>query len=146
MAFSNAHNASPMGEMNTTPLIDVMLVLLVMLIFTIPVATHSLDFDLPQQTAKPVDQPIINPIKNKIVLTPKGAILWNGDALSETALAQTLQNSRIAYDREPELQFEPDAMASYNLSARVLKIIKGSGVTNFGFVGNERYRLFGTAG
>lgn len=145
MAFSNAHAAGPMGEMNTTPLIDVMLVLLIMLIFTIPVATHTVDFDLPQQAKPPVDQPIINPIKNKIVLTQTDQILWNGAAMSESTLAQALQSSRIAYDREPELQFEPEAMASYNLSARVLRLIKASGVTNFGFVGNERYRQFGIA-
>ncbi|RZA28296.1 MAG: biopolymer transporter ExbD [Proteobacteria bacterium] len=143
MAFATAH-AGPMGEMNTTPLIDVMLVLLVMVILTIPIANHSLDFDLPAPPVEGATPPPINPIKNKIVLTPDGAILWNGGAMSEGSLAQTLQASRTAYAREPELQFEPQAMASYDLSARVLKIIKASGVSNFGFVGNERYRQFGS--
>ncbi|KPL68979.1 biopolymer transporter ExbD [Erythrobacter sp. SG61-1L] len=141
MAFASPREAVlPLGEMNTTPLIDVMLVLLVMLIFTIPVATNSLDVDLPAPTDKPVTlQP--NPIKNKIALTPDGSILWNGTQTDRAGLRASLKAARELYP-EPELQYEPDAQASYDLAARVLSDIKASGATKFGFVGNDRYRSF----
>ena len=143
MAMSGGKDdGSPMMEMNTTPLIDVMLVLLIMFIITIPVATHSVDIDLPSPNPNdpPPDQ--IDPIKNKIVLTPTGQILWNGDEINDGELVRNLQET-LRYEVEPELQFEPEPMASYDLSAKVLNIIKASQVTKFGFVGNEKYRVFG---
>jgi biopolymer transport protein ExbD len=133
-------DGEPMLDMNMTPLIDVLLVLLIMFIITIPVATHSVDIDLPQPTDAP--PPLIDPIKNKLVLTPQDQILWNGTPISEGQLVATLQQT-TAMAVEPELQFEPEALASYSLSARVLQDIKLSGVTKFGFVGNDKYRAFG---
>jgi biopolymer transport protein ExbD len=133
-------DGEPMLDMNMTPLIDVLLVLLIMFIITIPVATHSVDIDLPQPTDAP--PPLIDPIKNKLVLTPQDQILWNGTPISEGQLVATLQQT-TAMAVEPELQFEPEALASYSLSARVLQDIKASGVTKFGFVGNDKYRTFG---
>jgi biopolymer transport protein ExbD len=143
MAMSGGtDDGEPMMEMNTTPLIDVMLVLLIMFIITIPVATHSVDIDLPQPSP-PTDAPI-DPIKNKVVLTPQNEILWNGNPISQGELVANLQETtQMAV--EPELQFEPEPNASYDLSAKVLNIIKATGVTKFGFVGNEKYRVFGTA-
>ena len=142
MAMSGGtDDGQPMMEMNTTPLIDVLLVLLIMFIITIPVATHSVDIDLPvpdpNNTPPPVD-----PIKNKLVLTPATEILWNGAPITPGGLTSNLQAS-LQMPVEPELQFEPEPEASYELSAQVLNIIKGSGVTKFGFVGNEKYRVFG---
>jgi len=137
-------DGSPMMEMNTTPLIDVMLVLLIMFIITIPVATHSVDIDLPAPTENP-NPPPVDPIKNKIVLTPAGEILWNGTPIDQGTLVANLQQS-LTFAVEPELQFEPEPMASYDLSAKVLNIIKASKVTKFGFVGNEKYRVFGKEG
>ncbi len=134
-------DGSPMMEMNTTPLIDVMLVLLIMLIFTIPVATHSVDIDLPSPTPPDTPPPPVDPIKNKIVLTPEGQILWNGDQINQAGLMANLQTS-LTFAVEPELQFEPEPQASYDLSAKVLNLIKNSKVTKFGFVGNEKYRVF----
>lgn len=146
MAMSGGKDdGSPMMEMNTTPLIDVMLVLLIMFIITIPVATHSVDIDLPQPSAEPPPLDQVDPIKNKIVLTQTDEILWNGTAINQNELVRNLQES-LAFEVEPELQFEPEPRASYDLSAKVLNIIKGSGVTKFGFVGNEKYREFGKAG
>jgi biopolymer transport protein ExbD len=136
-------DGSPMMEMNTTPLIDVMLVLLIMFIITIPVATHSVDIDLP--VPSPQDNPPpVDPIKNKIVLSPDNLILWNGTAINESELVANLNTSKT-FAVEPELQFEPDQQASYDLSIRVLNLIKASGVTKFGFVGNEKYREIGKA-
>lgn len=141
MAMSGGKDdGSPMMEMNMTPLIDVLLVLLIMFIITIPVATHSVDIDLPQPT--PVPENFVEPDKNKLVLTAADQILWNGNAIDEGQLVTLLQQSR-AMNPEPELQFEPEARASYEISARVLNVIKASGVTKFGFVGNEQYRNFG---
>ncbi|WP_199503849.1 ExbD/TolR family protein [Qipengyuania sp. YIM B01966] len=144
MAMSGGKDdGSPMMEMNTTPLIDVMLVLLIMFIITIPVATHAVNIDLPAPNNNP-DTPDVEPDKNKIVLTQADQILWNGTPISDGELVNNLNISKNMAV-EPELQFEPEAQASYDLSARVLNIIKGSGVTRFGFVGNEQYRTFGTA-
>ena len=143
MAMSGGKDdGSPMMEMNTTPLIDVMLVLLIMFIITIPVATHSVDIDLP--VPDPSNTDIVDTVKNKIVLTPNNEIIWNGEAITQNQLVANLQQT-LTFAVEPELQFEPEANASYDLSARVLSIIKGSGVTKFGFVGNEKYRVFGKA-
>ena len=144
MAMSGgSDDGSPMMEMNTTPLIDVMLVLLIMFIITIPVATHSVNIDLP--VPNPAQNITVEPVKNKLVITQTNDILWNGNTIDQGQLVTLLQESR-AMNPEPELQFQPEALASYDLSAKVLNIIKESGVTKFGFVGNEQYRTFGKAG
>ena len=141
MAMSGGNDdGEPMMEMNTTPLIDVMLVLLIMFIITIPVATHAVNIDLPAPVDNPTNPPV-DPVKNKVVLTTDNQILWNGNPISNGQLVSLLQEG-LKMPVEPELQFEPDANASYDLSSRVLNIIKGSGITKFGFVGNERYASF----
>lgn len=143
MAMSGGKDdGSPMMEMNTTPLIDVMLVLLIMFIITIPVANHAVNIDLPAPNPNPPPPDQIDPIKNKIVLTPQGEILWNGTPIDQGELVRNLEATK-GIDPAPELQYEPDAQAGYDLSAKVLNIIKASGVTKFGFVGNEKYRAFG---
>lgn len=134
-------DGEPMMDMNMTPLIDVLLVLLIMFIITIPVATHSVDIDLPQPQPNDTPPPI-DPVKNKLVLTAQEQILWNGTAISEGQLTATLADT-TKMTPEPELQFEPEPLASYDLSAKVLQNIKTSGVTKFGFVGNDKYRQFG---
>ena len=133
-------DGEPLMDMNMTPLIDVLLVLLIMFIITIPVATHSVDIDLPQPNNNP--PPLVEPTKNKLVLTPDDQILWNGAPIDQGQLIAALQQS-TQMNPEPELQFEPESQASYDLSAKVLQTIKSSGVTKFGFVGNDKYRDFG---
>ena len=144
MAMSGGKDdGEPMGEMNTTPLIDVMLVLLIMFIITIPVATHAVNIDLPAPNPNAV-KPLVDPIKNKVTLTQDNKILWNGTEIDQGVLAANLKTSR-QYAVEPELQFEPEAQAGYDLTAKVLNVIKSSEVTKFGFVGNERYGSFSKA-
>ena len=137
-------DGQPMMEMNTTPLIDVMLVLLIMFIITIPVATHAVPIDLPQATP-PTDEQVIDPVKNKLVLTQANEILWNGAPTTPGQLVSLLAQTKTLAT-EPELQFQPEEYASYQLANQVLKVIKVSGVTKFGFVGNEMYASFGKAG
>ncbi|HEY7808230.1 MAG TPA: biopolymer transporter ExbD [Croceibacterium sp.] len=145
MAMSGgSDDGSPMIEMNVTPLIDVMLVLLIMLIMTLPPVTNSVNIDLPTPSTTPTID--IKTDKNKIVLTAAdNQILWNGTPITTNQLVANLQ-ATLRLPVEPELQFEPEAAASYDLAAQVLNIIKGSGVTKFGFVGNEQYGVFGTGG
>jgi len=142
MAMSGGKDdGSPMMEMNTTPLIDVMLVLLIMFIITIPVATHSIDIDLPVASPPTDTPPPVDPIKNKVVLTQNDEIAWNGQIVDGPMLMNLLKQS-LSYPVEPELQFQPEPNASYELSAAVLQIIKASQVTKFGFVGNEQFAEF----
>ena len=143
MAMSGGRDdGSPMMEMNTTPLIDVMLVLLIMMILSIPPATHAVNIDLPVPSPTPPTD--IDPIKNKIVISANNEILWNGTVISDGQLVTNLEATK-ALAVEPELQYQPDAQASYDISVKVLNIIKQSGVTKFGFVGNEQYRAFDKA-
>lgn len=131
---------APLGEMNTTPLIDVLLVLLVMLILSIPVATHSVDIDLPADC--PIcPKPEVDAVKNTLSLDARDRMFWNGERLSQAQLPELLARS-LQRPVEPELRFQPDARAGYDGTARALAAIKASGVSNFGFVGNERFRQF----
>ena len=144
MAMSGGRDdGAPMMEMNMTPLIDVLLVLLIVFIMSIPIATNAVAIDLPTPNPNPPPD-MVDPVKNKIVLTPANEILWNGTPITPNTLVANLQTS-LTYAVEPELQFEPEQNAAYDLAAKVLNIIKQSGVTKFGFVGNEKYRVFGKA-
>ena len=141
MAMSGGKDdGSPMMEMNTTPLIDVMLVLLIMFIITIPVATHAVNIDLPTPSPNPPSNPV-KPDKNSVTITADDQIQWNGSTVDEHQLTSLLIQS-AQKKPEPELQFQPDAQAGYDKAAHVLNWIKGSGVTKFGFVGNEQYAAF----
>ncbi len=142
MAMSGGKDdGSPMMEMNTTPLIDVMLVLLIMFIITIPVATHAVDIDLPVPNPNDPPPPPVKPVVNKVSLTRNGEVVWNGTPLTGGQLVQNLKTT-LTMQPEPELQFEPESEASYDLAAKVLNIIKASKVTKFGFVKNELYSEF----
>ena len=144
MAMSGGNDdGEPIMEMNTTPLIDVMLVLLIMFIITIPVATHAVNIDLPNPSAPPPDV-VVKRDKNKLVIMPNNEIMWKGTAVNTSQLVSLLK-ATLAINPEPELQFQPDAQAPYDTTIQVLNIIKGSGVTAFGFVGNEQYAVFGKA-
>jgi biopolymer transport protein ExbD len=134
---SNNTEAEPMMDINTTPLIDVMLVLLIMLIITIPIQTHAVKLDLPVQEANPPPQ-VIDPIKNKLVITGPGQILWNGNPVNQQQLRQYLDVTQ-QMNPVPELHLQPDATSRYVLVDEVLAITKQAKVSKMGFVGNEYY-------
>ena len=136
MATSNgwAREAMPMSEMNTTPLIDVMLVLLIMFIITVPSQSHQVEVALPQPGGV-----VIERLKNDVGLTAAGQLSWNGlpisDALLSGALAEVASSPT-----PPEVHFRPDAAARYARVDQVLAIAAHSGASTFGFAGNEQYR------
>ena len=130
-------NAEPMMEMNMTPLIDVLLVLLIMFIITIPPQTHAVKLDLPQNN--PNDQPPpIDPVKNKVVITQPGVVLWNGSPVSLVQLRQYLDVTQ-QMDPIPELHLQPEPTARYELVDEVLAVTKQAKVSKMGFVGNDAY-------
>lgn len=138
MAMSGGtEDGEPMMEMNTTPLIDVMLVLLIMFIITIPIQTHAVKVDLPVNDPNQ-QQPPVDPQKNKITIDPAGLIAWNGVPVNEVTLRQYLDTS-ATITPEPELQFQPDPKARYEVVDQTLAVIKRSNITKLGFVGNEQY-------
>jgi biopolymer transport protein ExbD len=143
MAMSGGtDDGQPMMEMNTTPLIDVMLVLLIMLMITIPPVTHMVDIDLPIPNPDQVNEPPIDPVINKIVIMESNEIQWNGTPVSLDQVQQFLAQTK-SMDPEPELQFQPVPNASYEVVDKTMAVIKESKITKFGFVGNEQYRTFG---
>ncbi len=134
---SDNSEGEPMMEINTTPLIDVMLVLIIMLIITIPPQTHAVKLDLPQNNPDDVPPPI-DPIKNKIVVTQAGQILWNGGVVDQNQLKLFLDATQ-QIDPVPELHLQPEPDARYELVDEVLAVTKRANVTKMGFVGNEAY-------
>ena len=139
-ASSTATFGPPLSEMNTTPLIDVMLVLLVMLILAVPAAVNQIPIDLP--IIEFPDRPVIKHDKNLVSVTSRSDITWNGQQVSQAQLGWLLHSAQ-SLNPEPELQFGPDPDAPYDMTAKVLNTIKGSGVSAFGFVGNEKFIQFG---
>jgi biopolymer transport protein ExbD len=137
---SDNRSAEPMLEMNMTPLIDVLLVLIIMFIITIPIQSHAVKLDLPQNQQN-LTPPPVDPIKNKIVITQAGAILWNGVAVNQDQLRQYLDISQ-QMNPIPELHLQPEADASYGLVDEVLAVTKRAKVEKMGFVGNEAYMNF----
>ena len=130
----------PMMDINTTPLIDVMLVLLIMFIITIPLQTHAVKLDLPVDS--PNNQPPpIDPVKNKIVITPQDQIMWNGTPINQEML-RTYLDSTQTMNPVPELHLQPDPNARYELVDEVLAVTKRARVEKMGFVGNEAYGTF----
>ena len=134
---SDNSSGEPMMDINTTPLIDVMLVLLIMFIITIPPQTHAVKLDLPQDQSNQPPPPI-DPVKNKVVITQAGAILWNGAPVNLTQLRQYLDVTQ-QMDPIPELHLQPEPEARYEVVDDVLAVTKQAKVSKMGFVGNEAY-------
>jgi biopolymer transport protein ExbD len=135
-AAAKEADGGAMMEINTTPLIDIMLVLLIMFLVTIPVQTHSVEVDLPRPTPG-----LVNPVKNKVVIDRDGTILWNGAPTTELQLRQYLDLS-AGMTPAPELHLQPHPQARYEVVDRVLAITKRAKVEAMGFFGNEAYASF----
>ena len=133
---SGGAEGEPMMDINTTPLIDVMLVLLIMFIITIPVQTHAVKLDLPAPNNAP--PPPILPTKNEVAITNTDQILWNGTPVDLITLRQYLDQSQTL-SPIPELHIRPAQDARYEKVDEVLAQTKRANITKMGFVGNEAY-------
>ena len=141
MAMSTGSaEGEPMMDINTTPLIDVMLVLLIMFIITIPIQSHAVKLDLPVDSQQNTPPPI-DPVKNKIVIQPNRAILWNGAPVDEVTLRQYLDIT-TTMNPTPELHLQPHPEAPYEVVDQVLAVTKRANIDKMGFVGNEAYGNF----
>jgi biopolymer transport protein ExbD len=129
----------PMSDLNTTPLIDVMLVLLIMLILTIPPQSHKVAIGLPSGPPPVLLKPDI--VRNSITIDAAGAIAWNGNHIDHAAL-RGLLNASMRLPVEPALDFIPAAEARYELVNGVIADIKRAGVTKLGLPGNAAYGTF----
>jgi biopolymer transport protein ExbD len=136
MAMST-HNATGqvMVDMNTTPLIDVMLVLLVLLIVTLPVQTHAVKVDMPAA----VDPTPIQPVIVELGVDFDGAITWNGTTVSRSTLDSYLADA-AKKTPQPEIHLNPNRLANYDVVAKVLADAQRLGATRISFTGIDQYR------
>ena len=137
MSVGSASDGAPMMDINTTPLIDVMLVLLIMFIITIPVMTNAVKLDMPrpnpnQQT--PPDNQFID-----LEIDFDGTVIWNGNPVPNMATLQSYFLTEAPKDPQPELHVRPNRLVKYDTVAQVLAIAQRSGIKRIGFVGNEQF-------
>jgi len=125
-----------MMDINTTPLIDVMLVLIIMLIITIPVQLHAVNLNLPQGKALPPEQP---PVVVTVKINADGSVLWNDLVVSDQAALEAQLRQAASEANSPEVQLRPEGAAPYGAVARVLAAAQRLGVAKIGMVGNERF-------
>jgi biopolymer transport protein ExbD len=139
MAVGNSEGSDEtLCDMNTTPLIDVMLVLLVMLIVTIPIQTHAVKLDLPPPTP-PTDNPPPPSTVVNLEIDFDGTPLWNGTPVPSRAQLDRYFTDIAAQLPQPEVHLRPNRLAKYDSVARVLADAQKLGVTKIGFVGNDQY-------
>lgn len=131
---------SPMGGMNVTPFIDVLLVLLIMIIMAVPIKVDQTTIELPGKPPIEATLPIL--AENTVFISQADQLFWNGQAVTREQLS-TQVTAASAREDEPLLRFEPDALASYETSARTIVLIKEAGAERFAFVGNARHKDFG---
>ncbi len=133
---SSSDEPEVMIDMNTTPLIDVMLVLLIMLIITIPVQLHSVNLDMPLPTnaAKKAD-----PVVVKIDVDENSVIHWNGAPLVSRAEMEVKLKEAVAMQPQPELHIRSHAKAKYEAAAAVMANAQRMGLTKLGIVGSEQF-------
>ena len=125
-----------MMDINTTPLIDVMLVLLVMLIITIPIQLHSVNLNMPTGNPPP---PLVLPEVVKIDIDPSSVVYWNGLPLADRAALEENFKAAAAQAVQPELHLRPDKNAKYAIVAGVMASAQRLGLTKIGIVGSEQF-------
>ncbi len=124
-----------MVEMNTTPLIDVMLVLLTLLIITLPIQTHAVKLDMPAPNPNP---PTVIPETVELVVDFDGTVIWNGTAVDRSTMDAYLADA-AKKDPQPEIHVSPNRLAKYDAVARVLADAQRLGATHIGFTGIDQY-------
>jgi biopolymer transport protein ExbD len=125
-----------MIDINTTPLIDVLLVLLVMLIITIPMQTHAVKLDLPRANTPPA---AVQPRVVTVDIDFDGTILWNGVVVPDRASLDSQLSAVAAEATQPELHVRPDRLTDYKYVAEVLAAAQRLGVRKIGIVGYEQF-------
>ncbi len=135
MSIGGGGDDEPMMDINMTPLIDVMLVLLIMFIITIPVMTHAVKLDMPRATNAPS---LSEPVVINLEIDFDGTVLWNGTAVTVEALEGYFRRE-AAEDPQPELHIRPNKRVDYDVVARVLAAAQRNGMRKIGFVGNEQF-------
>jgi biopolymer transport protein ExbD len=125
-----------MIDINTTPLIDVMLVLLVMLIITIPIQLHAVNLNMPVGNPPPQ---LVKPEVVKIDIDPSSQIYWNAEAVPSRADLEERLRTIATVDPQPELHIRPDKRAKYDVVAAVLAAAQRLGVTKLGIIGSEQF-------
>ena len=128
---------NPKSDLNITPFIDVLLVLLVLLILTVPVAKHSTEIDLPGGPGLP-SQSI-----NIVSITPGGGLRWNGMPVDGDTLRASVA-SASTLSEQPVLRFDPHDNAPYGVSAKTIALIKDAGAKKFAFSRLHEHRNFGS--
>jgi biopolymer transport protein ExbD len=128
--------AQPLVDINTTPLVDVLLVLLVMLIITIPVQLHSVNLEMPGASAPP---PPVEPQVVRIDVTAAGHYLWNGEVLADHGAPQARLQAASAQAEQPEIHLRPDRAAKYDAVAAALATAQRLGLVKLGLVGSEQF-------
>ena len=132
----NSDEPEVLMDINTTPLIDVMLVLLIMLIITIPAQLHSVNLEMPVVTSTPPKQ---DPVVVKIEIDADASLRWNGQALPNRQALQARMLEAATMQPQPELHIRSHAKAPYEAAAFVLASAQRAGLTRLGIVGSERF-------
>jgi biopolymer transport protein ExbD len=125
-----------LSEINTTPLIDVMLVLLVMLIITIPIQLHSVDLNMP---AGNPPLPITKPEVVRIDIDADGTVRWNGEVTAGQAALEAKLSAAATEAVQPELHLHPDKRVAYKIVAYVMAAVQRNGLTKIGLIGGDQF-------
>jgi len=123
-------------DVNTTPLIDVMLVLLVMLIITIPIQLHSVNLNMPTGNPPP---PLVKPDVVKLDIDPTGKVYWNAELMENRDMLEERLRYAASVAVQPELHLRPDKNAKYEVVAMVMASAQRLGLTKIGIVGSEQF-------
>ena len=125
-----------MIDINTTPLIDVMLVLLVMLIITIPIQLHSVNLNLPTGNPPP---PLVLPDVVKLDIDDTSRVYWNGEVVDDRPTLEAKMSAAAQQQLQPEIHLRPDKAAKYSVVAGVMASAQRLGLTKIGIVGSEQF-------
>jgi biopolymer transport protein ExbD len=138
MSVNTSGSEAPMCDVNTTPLIDVMLVLLVMLIITLPISTHAVKLDMPRPTDQP--PPTEQPRVIDIEVDYDGAIIWNGEPVANIGTLDGYFKQEAALEPQAEIHLRPDRRSKYDVVANVLASAQRHKMVKIGFVNISQFR------